>query len=101
MDQQKQVYLKTMHKENIEKNSIEDLDLLLKGLKDNKETIGILNKLQELQERIYHLEQLVNRLSTPNQYTGQSTASGGPYYQPTPRTYTSTTIDPFTKVSNF
>lgn len=69
---QNQVYLKTMTKK-VENNSIEDLDLLLKGLKDNKEIIGVLNKLQELQERILSLEMRISMLEGPKVKSTTST----------------------------
>ena len=61
--------------EKIEKDSIEDLGLLLKELKENKQVIRLLNKIQELEQRINMLEQMNNQskyISTVYPVTGGS-----------------------------
>ncbi len=49
----------------IKDNSIEDLDLLLKGLKDNKETFKLINRIDELEQRLNILENMLRMSNMP------------------------------------
>ena len=64
--------MKDKEQKEIKDNSIEDLESLLKGLKDNKETIKLINRIDELENRLNILENML-RMSNLNTTTKPDT----------------------------